>query len=209
MATESMNNPTEELQVEEESSMMGSEWDLRDIGATGIETLSSGGISNQDIAKLKEAGICTVQGDIYIFHAVTYFSKLTSDISTLQGLVLTSKRQLLMIKGLSDQKIMKCLDIGRKNLVGGMSIPGQYATGLQVMEMRKSVRQITTGSAQFDSLLGGGFESQSLTEIYGEFRTGKTQVSHTLCVTGQLGYDIGGGQGKVLFIDTEVWFRIK
>ena len=114
-----------------------------------------------------------------------------------------------MIKGLSDQKIMKCLDIGRKNLVGGMSIPGQYATGLQVMEMRKSVRQITTGSAQFDSLLGGGFESQSLTEIYGEFRTGKTQVSHTLCVTGQLGYDIGGGQGKVLFIDTEVWFRIK
>ena len=129
--------------------------------------------------------------------------------STLQGLVLTSKRQLLMIKGLSDQKIMKCLDIGRKNLVGGMSIPGQYATGLQVMEMRKSVRQITTGSAQFDSLLGGGFESQSLTEIYGEFRTGKTQVSHTLCVTGQLGYDIGGGQGKVLFIDTEVWFRIK
>ena len=47
----------------------------------------------------------------------------------------------------------------------------------------------------------------SITEAFGEFRTGKTQLSHTLAVTAQLPRAQGGGQGKVLFIDTENTFR--
>ena len=47
----------------------------------------------------------------------------------------------------------------------------------------------------------------AITEAFGEFRTGKTQLSHTLCVTAQLPRAQGGGQGKVLFIDTENTFR--
>lgn len=42
---------------------------------------------------------------------------------------------------------------------------------------------------------------------YGEFRTGKTQLAHTLCVTCQLGYDVGGAQGKAIYVDTEGNFR--
>ena len=57
--------------------------------------------------------------------------------------------------------------------------------------MRKSIRRISTGSTQFDELLQGGVESQAITECFGEFRTGKTQLCHTLCVTSQLGYDLG------------------
>ena len=53
----------------------------------------------------------------------------------------------------------------------------------------------------------GGIESQSITEAFGEFRTGKTQLSHTLCVTAQLPRSQGGGEGKVLYIDTENTFR--
>jgi RecA/RadA recombinase len=53
----------------------------------------------------------------------------------------------------------------------------------------------------------GGLETGSITEIYGEFRTGKTQLSHTLCVTCQLPLDHGGGEGKALYIDTEGTFR--
>ena len=58
-----------------------------------------------------------------------------------------------------------------------------------------------------NAILGGGIETGSLTEFFGEFRTGKTQISHTLCVTGQLSFDSGGGQGKAIYIDTEGNFR--
>jgi meiotic recombination protein DMC1 len=46
-----------------------------------------------------------------------------------------------------------------------------------------------------------------ITEAFGEFRTGKTQLCHTLCVTAQLPIDASGGNGRVAFIDTEGTFR--
>jgi DNA repair protein RAD51 len=58
-----------------------------------------------------------------------------------------------------------------------------------------------------DKLLGGGMETGSITEMFGEFRTGKTQICHTLCVTSQLPKQDGGGGGKALYIDTEGTFR--
>ena len=66
---------------------------------------------------------------------------------------------------------------------------------------------ISTGASKLDELLGGGFESGSLTEIYGEFRTGKTQLCHTLAVTCQLPLAQGGAEGKAMYIDTEGTFR--
>jgi meiotic recombination protein DMC1 len=52
-------------------------------------------------------------------------------------------------------------------------------------------------------LKGGGIETMSITEVFGEFRTGKTQLCHTLCVASQLPMNMGGGNGKVAYIDTE------
>jgi Rad51 len=43
----------------------------------------------------------------------------------------------------------------------------------------------------------GGIRSMSITEVYGEFRCGKTQLCHTMCVTAQLPRDMGGAEGKV------------
>lgn len=57
------------------------------------------------------------------------------------------------------------------------------------------------------AVAGGGIESQSITEAFGEFRTGKTQLCHTLAVTSQLPFSMGGGNGKVIYIDTEGTFR--
>jgi DNA repair protein RAD51 len=57
------------------------------------------------------------------------------------------------------------------------------------------------------SLLADGIETGSITEMFGEFRTGKTQLCHQLCVTCQLPLDQGGGEGKALYIDTEGTFR--
>jgi len=63
--------------------------------------------------------------------------------------------------------------------------------------------KITTGSKELDAILGGGVETGVITEVFGEFRTGKTQLAAMLCVTAQLGREHGGGAGKVIYLDTE------
>jgi DNA repair protein RadA len=72
---------------------------------------------------------------------------------------------------------------------------------------RQQAQKITTGSKSLDALLGGGIETQAITELVGEFGTGKTQLCHTLCVTAQLPKDKGGLEVGALFIDTEGTFR--
>jgi DNA repair protein RAD51 len=75
------------------------------------------------------------------------------------------------------------------------------------LEKRMNLTYLSTGSKELDKLLGGGIETGSITEMFGEFRTGKTQICHTLCVTCQLPKEQGGGGGKALYIDTEGTFR--
>lgn len=74
-------------------------------------------------------------------------------------------------------------------------------------QKRSEIIQLTTGSRELDKLLGGGLETGSITEVFGEFRTGKTQLCHTLAVTCQLPVGQSGGEGKCLYIDTEGTFR--
>ena len=74
-------------------------------------------------------------------------------------------------------------------------------------EQRQQVIHMTTGSTALDAILGGGIETRSITELFGEFRTGKTQLAHTLCVTSQMSFANNGGQGKVIYLDTEGNFR--
>ncbi len=89
-----------------------------------------------------------------------------------------------------------------------------FLTADQVLEQRLNMRKITTGSEALDGLLGGaGIECGGITELAGEFRTGKTQIAHQLCVTAQLPTDLGGlsveGESpvQVVYIDTEGTFR--
>jgi DNA repair protein RAD51 len=66
------------------------------------------------------------------------------------------------------------------------------------------------GTTNFiNQLAHAGIETGSITEVYGEFRTGKTQLCHTLCVTCQMPVNNGGGEGKAIYIDTEGSFRPK
>lgn len=58
--------------------------------------------------------------------------------------------------------------------------------------------KLTTGCRDLDAILGGGFESSSLTELHGEYRTGKTQLATTVCVTAFLPVDLGGGEGRAM-----------
>lgn len=84
---------------------------------------------------------------------------------------------------------------------------GGFETGDAVFERRKAVGKLKTGSSALDELLGGGVETQSITEFYGEFGSGKTQVAHQLAVNVQLPPEEGGLNGSVIMIDTENTFR--
>ncbi|CAG7732672.1 unnamed protein product [Allacma fusca] len=142
-----------------------------------IDVLQSHGINIVDLKKLKSAGICTIK-----------------------GIMMCTKKRLCNIKGLSEQKVEKIKEACCKLDTGG------FLTALQFSDKRKNIFRITTGSQDLDKLLGGGMESMAITEAFGEFRTGKTQLSHTLCVTAQMPSQ-GFTGGKVIFIDTENTFR--
>ena len=143
-----------------------------------IDKLQAQGINAADIAKLKQAGICTVM-----------------------AVLMCPRKEIVNIKGISDQKAEKIFEAAQKIENGG------FCTGLVVVEKRKKIKKITTGSQALNTLLGGGIETQSITEAFGEFRTGKTQLAHTLAVAAQLPVAKGGGGGKVIYIDTEATFR--
>lgn len=111
------------------------------------------------------------------------------------------KRTILTVKGISEAKADKLLFEASKY------VPMGFTTATEFHQRRSELISITTGSKQLDTLLGGGIETGSITEIFGEFRTGKSQLCHTLAVTCQLPIDMGGGEGKCLYIDTEGTFR--
>ncbi len=82
-----------------------------------------------------------------------------------------------------------------------------FRTGDVVFEERIRVRKITTGSFALDALLGGGIETQAITEFFGAYGSGKTQICHQLAVNVQLPEEKGGLAAKVAYIDTENTFR--
>ncbi|MEM2948603.1 MAG: DNA repair and recombination protein RadA [Candidatus Anstonellales archaeon] len=83
----------------------------------------------------------------------------------------------------------------------------EFETAFSMLERRQNIGRITTGSKKLDELLGGGIETQSLTEFFGKFASGKSQIGFQLCVNAQLPPDKGGLGGKVIFIDSESTFR--
>lgn len=152
--------------------------DGEQFGPQPITKLESHGISANDVKKLGEAGYHTVESIAY-----------------------APKKALIMIKGISEAKADKIQNEAAK------LVPMGFTTATEFHQRRSEIIQLTTGSKEFDKLLGGGVETGSITEIFGEFRTGKTQLCHTLAVTCQLPIDMGGGEGKCLYIDSEGTFR--
>lgn len=84
---------------------------------------------------------------------------------------------------------------------------GGFETGTDIADRRKDIAKVTTGSEAFDDLMGGGLETQSITELFGEYGSGKTQVALQVAVSAQLPEADGGLGGDVIMIDTENTFR--
>jgi len=84
---------------------------------------------------------------------------------------------------------------------------GGFKTGTDILARRQDVLKLKTLVPELDDLLGGGLESQAITEFYGEFGSGKSQIVHQLAINCQLPKELGGLGGSCLYIDTENTFR--
>ncbi|WP_435196234.1 DNA repair and recombination protein RadA [Natronomonas sp. EA1] len=84
---------------------------------------------------------------------------------------------------------------------------GGFETGSAVLARREKIGKLKFLIDELDEMLGGGVETQSITEVYGEFGAGKSQITHQLAVNVQLPQEVGGLGGRCIFIDSEDTFR--
>ena len=101
-------------------------------------------------------------------------------LHTVECVAFAPLKTLLAIKGISEQKAAKLKQASKELCSLGFCSAQEY------LEARANLIKFTTGSVQLDALLKGGIETGNLTELFGEFRTGKTQLCHTLAVRNHL-----------------------
>ncbi|QCC50565.1 DNA repair and recombination protein RadA [Halapricum salinum] len=119
-----------------------------------------------------------------------------------QGIAVASPGELSNTADVGESSAADIIQAARKAAdIGG------FETGSTVLERREQIGKLTWGVEEVDELLGGGVETQSITEVYGEFGAGKSQVTHELAVTVQLPSEYGGLEGSCIFIDSEDTFR--
>lgn len=121
---------------------------------------------------------------------------------TIEGVATASPSDLAEAAEIGESTAKKMVRAARE-----MADIGGFKTGKVVLEERKEVRKLTTLVPEFDDLLGGGLETKSITEFYGEFGSGKSQIAHQMAVNVQLPEELGGLNGSCVYIDTENTFR--
>ena len=120
---------------------------------------------------------------------------------TARDVAFASVKELAEILGSEDRA--KQIIMAAQKLIGLQP----FITAYELYEKRRGIRRISTGVKSLDELLGGGIETKAITEVVGEFGSGKTQLCHQLSVMVQLPEDKGGLRAKALYIDTENTFR--
>ncbi|WP_456368341.1 DNA repair and recombination protein RadA [Thermococcus sp.] len=121
---------------------------------------------------------------------------------TIEAIAVASPLELKEIAGISEGAALKIIQAARE-----AANIGTFMRADEYMKKRTTIGKISTGSKALDKLLGGGIETQAITEVFGEFGSGKTQLAHTLAVMVQKPPEEGGLGGSVIWIDTENTFR--
>ncbi|MCD6477031.1 MAG: DNA repair and recombination protein RadA [Candidatus Aenigmarchaeota archaeon] len=119
---------------------------------------------------------------------------------------------LMAIAAASPKELGECASIGEATAIKMIKAAREaldigFENAAVVYERIQNLGRISTGSKAFDKLLGGGIETGSVTECYGAFSSGKSQLGFQLAVNVQKPVEQGGLEGGVLFIDTENTFR--
>ncbi|MCF8885280.1 MAG: DNA repair and recombination protein RadA [Nitrososphaerota archaeon] len=136
-------------------------------------------VGNATAAKLREIGFSTIE------------ALATATIAELAA------------AGIGEKRAAEIIAAARE------AIEISWVTAKDLAELKKNVGRLTTGSKALDKLIGGGVETQTITEFFGEFGSGKSQICHQLAVNVQLPPERGGLNGGALYIDTENTFRIE
>lgn len=119
---------------------------------------------------------------------------------TVQSIATASSLELIEA-GIGETLAGKVIEAARR------SLEVKFVTGEELAKMYKEKTKITTGCNSLDRLLDGGLETGSITEFYGEFGSGKSQICQQLAVAVQLSVERGGLDAACLYIDTENVFR--
>jgi len=128
-------------------------------------------------------------------------------IDSVLGLAVALPKEIEEILGGKEESASKLIMSARQQLESQGLLEKEFVLASEVLEKRTNMKRIITGSKNLDDLLLGGIETQSITEFYGDYGSGKTQICHTLCVTSQLPIDQGGLEGVTIYVDTEGTFR--
>ncbi|MCW4009379.1 MAG: DNA repair and recombination protein RadA [Candidatus Bathyarchaeota archaeon] len=121
---------------------------------------------------------------------------------TVESLAMATSRELEPV-GVSEKKSFQIINAARS------AVGINFIRADELYNMRKDVLRLTSGSKALDKMINGGLESQTITEFYGEYGSGKSQFCHQLCVNVQLPPERGGLGGGALYVDTENTFRLE
>ena len=121
---------------------------------------------------------------------------------TVESLAMATGRELEPA-GITEKKAFNIIAAARSS----MSL--SFVRADELFKMRQPVLRLTSGNKGLDALLAGGLETQTITEFYGEYGSGKSQMCHQLCVNVQLSPERGGLDGAALYLDTENTFRLE
>ena len=142
------------------------------------------GIGPTTARKLKESGIVSPM-DLAVASAEELAERINTSKESAASFIISTQKLL------RDSKV----------------IEKEFVTAEAALEKRKSMHRCSTGSKALDELLLGGIETQAVTEFYGEFGSGKSQICHTLCVTARQPTSSCGLDSGTIYIDTEGTFR--
>ncbi len=123
-------------------------------------------------------------------------------LNTLEAVAVASPAELVATAEIGEAIAAKIINAAREAAdIGG------FETGDKILERREGIGKLTTGSESLNELFGGGIETLAMTEFYGEFGSGKTQIAHQLAVNVQFPQERGGLNGSTIIVDTENTFR--
>jgi DNA repair protein RadA len=151
--------------------------------AEDVEKIELDGVSSTTLAKLRKVGL-----------------------TTYEAIAVTPSREIEDLTGMGADTAQKVSQLAREKIDRG------FIPATEVLERRKLMIRCNTGSLDLNRILGGGIETGAITELIGEFGSGKTQICFTLSVLAQQPKEQGGFASKVCVIDTEGTFlpeRIK
>jgi len=154
---------------------------------------------NEEEAK-KEKQILSIS-DLPGIGASSAEKLIKAGYKTIESIAVASPMELVEVAEIGEGTAVKAINAARDCLEMG------YETAEKIMERRAKIGRVSTGSKELNALLDGGIETQSITEVYGAFASGKSQWCFQTSVMAQLPKEKGGLNGNVLYIDSENSFR--